>query len=185
LEVRAETRDSRMPSHDRLDGEGSEDGDHSGLTSLDMDFFPSNEPAQGRVRRTTKKTHTFGQTENIRGDDDPDNEADDEVDGHDRARRRAAGLPIIYKSRTALSFPLIDSFPHIYADSSSDLSPASVSVHTSLSTDSAVALRVKALSTIIYRSIGLDEREALSNSLGEIAEAYEEGWDSGSDEDDD
>jgi len=80
---------------------------------------------------------------------------------------------------------LIDSFPHIYADSSSDPSQASVSVHTSLSTDTAVALRVKALSSIINRFIGLDEREALSNSLGEIAEAYEEGWDSGSDEDDD
>jgi len=28
----------------------------------------------------------------------------------------------------------------------------------------------------------MDEREALSNSLGEIAEGYEDGWDSGSDE---
>lgn len=35
------------------------------------------------------------------------------------------------------------------------------------------------------RAINVDEREALSNSLGGIAEAYEEGWDSGSDEDDD
>lgn len=35
------------------------------------------------------------------------------------------------------------------------------------------------------RSIGVAERETLSNSLGELAEAYEEGWDSGSDEDDD
>jgi hypothetical protein len=48
-----------------------------------------------------------------------------------------------------------------------------------------VASRVKGLQGIISRSVGLDEREALSNSLGEIAEAYEEGWDSGSDEDED
>ena len=38
---------------------------------------------------------------------------------------------------------------------------------------------------MMSRAIGVEEREALSNSLGEIAEAYEEGWDSGSDEDDD
>ena len=30
-----------------------------------------------------------------------------------------------------------------------------------------------------------DEREALFNGLGEIGEAYEEGWDSGSDDDSD
>ena len=33
--------------------------------------------------------------------------------------------------------------------------------------------------------VGLDERETLSNGLGEISEAYEEGWNSGSDEDSD
>ena len=38
---------------------------------------------------------------------------------------------------------------------------------------------------IVSQAIGVDEREALGNSLGEIAEAYEEGWDSGSDEDED
>lgn len=48
-----------------------------------------------------------------------------------------------------------------------------------------MTLRVKNLQAIVGRAIGMDEREALSNSLGEIAEAYEEGWDSGSDEDDD
>jgi hypothetical protein len=58
-------------------------------------------------------------------------------------------------------------------------------VHTLLSTETSVALRVKSLQNVVSRAIGLDEREALSNSLGEIAEAYEEGWDSGSDEDDD
>jgi hypothetical protein len=56
---------------------------------------------------------------------------------------------------------------------------------TSLSTDTAVASRVKSLQQIVNRAIGMDEREALSNSLGEIAEAYQEGWNSDSDEDDD
>ena len=31
----------------------------------------------------------------------------------------------------------------------------------------------------------LDERETLSNDLGEISEAYQDGWHSGSDESDD
>lgn len=56
---------------------------------------------------------------------------------------------------------------------------------TSLSTDTTVALRIKNLQHIVSRAIGVDEREVLSNSLGEIAEMYEEGWSSGSDEDDD
>jgi hypothetical protein len=58
-------------------------------------------------------------------------------------------------------------------------------VNTSLTTDSTVALRIKTLRDIVNRSVGIAERETLSNSLGELAEAYEEGWDSGSDEDDD
>lgn len=56
---------------------------------------------------------------------------------------------------------------------------------TSLSTDTSVALRIKSLREIVNTSVGITERETLSNSLGELAEAYEEGWDSGSDEDDD
>lgn len=35
------------------------------------------------------------------------------------------------------------------------------------------------------RLIRLDEREALGNSLAEIADAYQDDWSSGSDEDDD
>ena len=38
---------------------------------------------------------------------------------------------------------------------------------------------------VVSRMVGLDEREALSNGLGEISEAYEEGWNSGSDDDSD
>lgn len=82
-----------------------------------------------------------------------------------------------------MPFPLLDSFPHIFAQASKI--PPSIAIRTSLSTDTSVALRVKSLQYIVGRAIGVDEREALSNSLGEIAEAYEEGWDSGTDEDDD
>jgi hypothetical protein len=81
-----------------------------------------------------------------------------------------------------MSFPLLDSFPNIFGQRG--LSKA-LSVNTSLSTDTTIALRIKNLQQIVGRAIGIDEREALSNSLGEIAEAYEEGWDSGTDQDDD
>jgi hypothetical protein len=86
------------------------------------------------------------------------------------------------RTTTPLLFPLLDSFPHIFAHA--NITP-SLAISTSLSTDTTVALRVKKLQSIVSRAVGITEREALSNSLGEIAEAYEEGWDSGSDEDED
>lgn len=86
------------------------------------------------------------------------------------------------RSRIPMSFPLLDSFPHIFAQPGPS---KALSVNTSLSTDTTVALRIKTLQQIVGRAISIDEREALSNSLGVIAEAYEEGWDSGTDEDDD
>ena len=84
--------------------------------------------------------------------------------------------------RTPLLFPLLDSFPRIFNGWS--IQPESVAVHTSLSTTALVSNRVKKLRDIVNRTVGLDEREALSNGLGEICEAYEEGWESGSDSDD-
>lgn len=83
---------------------------------------------------------------------------------------------------SSLEFPLLDSFPRIFS-----LQPnlAKVAVHTSLSTTADISKRVKALQKLVTRIGGLDERETLSNGLGEISEAYEEGWNSGSDEDSD
>lgn len=76
---------------------------------------------------------------------------------------------------------MLDSFPHIFASGPS----TSLRINTSLSTDTSVAVWIKDLQSIVSRAVGIDEREALSNALGVIAESYEEGWDSGSDEDDD
>lgn len=36
---------------------------------------------------------------------------------------------------------------------------------------------------MVSRMVDVVEREALLNGLGEMAEAYEEGWDSGGDDD--
>jgi hypothetical protein len=87
------------------------------------------------------------------------------------------------RSRIPVLFPLLDSFPNIFSQVGTF--PGSVPVSTSLSTDTQVALRIINLQQVVSRAISIDEREALSNSLGEIAEAYEEGWNSGSDEDED
>lgn len=84
------------------------------------------------------------------------------------------------RSRTSLPYSLLDSFPHIY-----DLTSDKASVRTGLSTDAGISTRIKGLRALVQRAVKVDEREALSNGLAEIAEAYVEGWDSGSDEDDD
>jgi len=77
---------------------------------------------------------------------------------------------------------LLDSFPRIFADSPTR---SSLGVRTSLTTDTSVAVRIKNLQNVVSRAVSFDEREALGNTLGELVEAYEEGWDSGSDDYDD
>ena len=81
---------------------------------------------------------------------------------------------------TPLPFPLLDSFPNILVPRflrGSD----SVAVHTSLSTTSIISQDMRRLRRIVDRTASPEEREALSNGLGNIAEAYDDGWDSGSD----
>jgi hypothetical protein len=96
LEVRAQSRDVRVPSQERPLHTMQEDQEPS---ILDMDFFSTEAGDHTRGRRTVKKTHVFGQAETYRGDnDEQDNETTNEEDeSYERARRRAAGLPIIHK----------------------------------------------------------------------------------------
>ena len=98
LEVRAQSRDPRVPSQDRAGKES--DGD--GLTTFDMDLFPAEIAEESRGRRTTQTAHVFGQAENYRGDEEKIKalkviESSDEDEGFERARRRAAGLPVIQR----------------------------------------------------------------------------------------
>lgn len=46
-----------------------------------------------------------------------------------------------------------------------------------------VADRIESIAAEVQRSMGYDEREALLNSLGELREAYEEGWRDSDEED--
>lgn len=85
--------------------------------------------------------------------------------------------------RQSLLFPLLDTFPGIYATLGKNLE--GVTVDSSLSTTPEVGAWVKALRQVVLNAVGREEREALSNGLGEIAEGYEEGWDGVSDDDSD
>jgi len=78
---------------------------------------------------------------------------------------------------------MVDSFPSIFSQPADRLD--TVPIHTALSTTSGTIRRIKALQTVVSRMAGLDEREALFNGLGDIAEAYEEGWDGCSDDESD
>ncbi|RDW71339.1 tubulin nucleotide-binding protein [Coleophoma cylindrospora] len=183
-DIRAQSRDTRMPTRNQSKA-SPEAGDKDDPDVFDMDFFPANIQEVAGARGMSKKPHVFGQAENWRGPDNGHDEeelADVEDEGFTRARRRALGLPLVHKTRVPVSFPTLDSFPRILVKAQSG---SSTSIATSLSTDTTVALRIKALRSIVGRAVSINEREALGNSLGEIAEAYEEGYDSGSDEDDD
>lgn len=56
---------------------------------------------------------------------------------------------------------------------------------SALSSTSRIAIRLKYLQDIVKRSTGVDERENLTNGLGELGELYEKDWASDSDLDDD
>lgn len=88
----------------------------------------------------------------------------------------------IYSHQSSLLFPVIDSFPQVFA--SGNL-VQKLAVHATLSTTTSVAQRIRAVERIARSIIGIDEREALCDGLVGICEQYEEGWESGSESDDD
>jgi hypothetical protein len=106
LEVRAQSRDMRIPSRERSTDVPHIIGtDENDVATFDMDFFPTEATEQVRGRQSIKKAHLFGQAENYRGDEyQGSKQANEEEEGHERARRRAAGLPIIQKSVHLLPF---------------------------------------------------------------------------------
>lgn len=84
---------------------------------------------------------------------------------------------------TPLQFPLLDSFPR-------DMLPGSradegVNVLAALTSSSRTSDALRGFEQVAGRMIGIDEREALVNGLGEIRESYEIAQRSESDSDDD
>lgn len=86
---------------------------------------------------------------------------------------------------SSLAFPLLDSFPKIFRDDQDHVLDHTVDVTASLTTETSVSGRLKALRSTVSRSIGVEDRETLSNDLAEMADEYHEGWSSGTDEGDD
>ena len=61
----------------------------------------------------------------------------------------------------------------------------SIAVHAALSSTSQISRRIKTLQKVVGRGGYFADREALCNGLGEIAEAYVEGWENSSADDSD
>lgn len=90
----SESTDSRIFSQDDAHANGETE-----TKTLDMEFFPTGGEEQPRGPRRAKKVHIFGQTELSRTSEDTDPiNPTGAYDGYERARRRAAGLPILQQS---------------------------------------------------------------------------------------
>ncbi|EFX05416.1 mtDNA inheritance protein [Grosmannia clavigera kw1407] len=168
---------------------------------LNIDLAPQDEPrtgVYGRPAGRPKKTRMFGQAVVSRGSSDDKNEKDDDDDDNnnsnnddrtpdreDMARRRLALQPVSQRYPVDLGFPLLDSFPHIYQLTAAQ--QTSIRVTTGLATNSTVADSIQGLRSVVVApwAVSLEDREDLGNELAGMADAYHEGWSSGSDEADD
>ncbi|KKA24155.1 MtDNA inheritance protein Dml1 [Rasamsonia emersonii CBS 393.64] len=130
---------------------------------------------------TTENLTVFNQVQVLRGRE-PDSEQPPAEDlGLIRKQRLFDSQPMVERYYTTLRFPILDSYPR-------DLLPRSngetaVEIHAALSTTTRIGDKLKELQTIAGRTIGVDEREALINGLGELRESYEKGWISDTDDD--
>ncbi|KAL2220892.1 tubulin domain-containing protein [Thermoascus aurantiacus ATCC 26904] len=135
--------------------------------------------------RTGNKPHIFNQVEVLRGlePEKKDEPWFAEDPGLARKRRRLELGSIFERFHTPLRFPIIDSYPrNLFSTCDPE---AGIKIHAALTASSRVADRMKALQTLVGRVVAVEEREALTNGLGEIRESYEEGWMSDSDSWDD
>ncbi|KJK92322.1 hypothetical protein H633G_03791 [Metarhizium anisopliae BRIP 53284] len=145
-------------------------------TGDNLSFF---QIGQDSSKVKNRPEHIFGQIICHRG---PNTEQAEPEETADTRRRQILGNCLTRNYFTKLQFPLLDSYPHIYRDV---INRQSIPVHTVLKTTTSISARMKDLRSQGTRLIRLDEREALGNSLAEIADAYQDDWSSGSDEDDD
>ena len=177
--------DRRAPLSNQQAAVGKEDEESTNV-NLDMNF------SNGTLVSSTKKIfrtsdHIFGSLSCVRGvpaekEADEDAMYEDDDIGQARKRARFTGKPIIERYHSAIPYPIPSSFPAIFPTLTVD---GSIAVQTSLATTSNMSAQVKAMRQIIIQTAATDEREALSSDLGDIAEAYEEGWNDDDNSDDD
>jgi len=79
---------------------------------------------------------------------------------------------------TQLPYKVLDSTPDIFKDTNN---ATELGVQTQLSTSTSVCERLQKFQSLVRRLVDVDDREAMENTYGELYEAYQDGWDSGSD----
>ncbi|KAF4123302.1 mitochondrial partitioning protein [Geosmithia morbida] len=152
-----------------------------GAANKDADFFGIGLLKNNARRKPEKTGNVFGQLTSSHGPG-PSKQDDKEAEQADPRSRRIVGDFIYENFDSSLKFPLLDSFPSIYADAAGQ---SDIATQTILSTETSIASRIKDLRSIAAWSIPLDERETLSNELAQLGDAYQGDWSEGSDEDDD
>lgn len=81
---------------------------------------------------------------------------------------------------------MVDSFPSIFSSSTDDsIDKNYIDAETLLSTNTSVIQHITDLKGLVARAVKVHERETLLNGLDEIVDAFQEGWNSDSDWDDD
>ncbi|KAF5019775.1 hypothetical protein F66182_8212 [Fusarium sp. NRRL 66182] len=150
---------------------------------IDVDFFQVGRVwSRQHLARSDTHKHVFGKILSCR-DLDPLADEDEGAPGHLAPRERPIiGNSVIRKYDSPVRFPLLDAYPQIYTQLAGH---PDASVQTTLSTNSSMVQRIRTLRSESSRLVGVNEREDLSNGLAELADAYQEGWFSGSDEDED
>ncbi|KAI9817333.1 MAG: mtDNA inheritance, partitioning of the mitochondrial organelle [Phylliscum demangeonii] len=137
---------------------------------LEISLFPG---AVGHLKKRAKM-HTFSRVEVTR--DASANEWGSE-------QGRPMDSTTLERFRTSLQFPLLDSFPPIYTETVNG--QRTRPCRTALTVESSIADHIRSMQAVVSRAVEPEEREALLNSLGEIAESYQYGWNSGDESEED
>ena len=133
-----------------------------------VDFTPQ------RMNQAPKtRNETFAALHVSRGSDTSLQDVDEHARERDENARRL-------ELSAQPGFSLLDSFPEGLL-ASTRKAPRTLKLHTSLSTTSRTKTLLKALVQSTMRYVSVESREALSNDLAVMGEAYASGWDSGSD----
>ncbi|ORY16415.1 tubulin domain-domain-containing protein [Clohesyomyces aquaticus] len=152
------------------------EGEDEQLSKFDMDVFTKD--YRTSVSSSKRKDHVFGRVEASRGQ-----WSLAEGSGGRDPRDRSGQGPAVQRFSAPLLFPLLDSFPSIFHVGSGH--NKKLAVYSALTTSTAVADQIRLIEQIVRRTVSVDEREVLCDGLQTIAEEYDEGWDSGSDSDED
>ncbi|TKA70077.1 hypothetical protein B0A55_09000 [Friedmanniomyces simplex] len=148
---------------------GVEDAPEDEVPQLDMDFFPDPAATSTGGRRTVnRRTHTFSGVTTLRDQPEP---TDDSASIEAAYRDRMGEGPRTATYRSELLFPALSSYPPIFR-----FADKPFGVMTAVSTNTAVADRIRSIEGIARRAVGIVERESLCDGLVTMAEEYEEGW---------